>query len=209
MKNDHYDIELSVARVMANNFKEDPLIKETQFEVIKKNELLNAHSLIQTKHALNEGNLHLLDNNPKAFLIGVDSLNESKFKEFILNFKICIKTIRTLNLKDFRKIISNNKKVSKVLNLSWHKKLIKNRYYKVKIIAIDKELRGTGAFRRLITPIIDFCNAEGIPLVLETHNDNNVGLYNHFGFELIKTITSSDTHIKQFCMIKWPENIKN
>lgn len=54
----------------------------------------------------------------------------------------------------------------------------------------------------LITPSIEFGDKERIPIVLETHNPDNVGLYQHFGFELVKTLTSPETEIKQYCMIR-------
>ena len=38
--------------------------------------------------------------------------------------------------------------------------------------------------------------------MLETHNIKNVGLYEHFGFELVKTIKSEVTPIEQYCMIR-------
>jgi len=31
-----------------------------------------------------------------------------------------------------------------------------------------------------------------------------VGLYEHFGFDLVKTIKSGETHIEQYCMIRNP-----
>jgi len=46
----------------------------------------------------------------------------------------------------------------------------------------------------------------GVPLVLETHNYNNVGLYGHFGFALVKTLASPDTEIKQYCTIRMSQS---
>lgn len=192
----------TVAGVMAESFKEDPLNQSIFNGVEKKDELLKAHSLIHIKHAVKAGSLFLLDGNPKAFLVGMDSRDKKIFREMGLIFKVFVKTFQTLGLKDLKKIMSNNKKIQKVLNLSWQKEFIKGRYYHVKIIAIDKDMRGTGAFRRLITPVIEFCDAEKIPMALETHNVKNVDLYAHFGFELVKTITSGETDIKQYCMIR-------
>lgn len=44
-----------------------------------------------------------------------------------------------------------------------------------------------------------------IPVVPETHNPSNVRLYEHFGFTLVKNITHPCTEIKQYCMIRYPE----
>ncbi|MDO9535652.1 MAG: hypothetical protein Q7J85_10070 [Bacillota bacterium] len=64
---------IEVARVMADSFLEDPLIMYNLAGVKKKKELLHQHSIIHTKHAIKSGNLYLLEGNPKAFLVGVDS----------------------------------------------------------------------------------------------------------------------------------------
>ena len=99
-------------------------------------------------------------------------------------------------------------KVGKVLNLSWYKEHVKGRHYRLKVIAVDKALRGSGAFRRLITPVLEFADQNQIPVVLETHNLSNVGLYERFGFTLVKTITHPSIEIKQYCMIRYPEEVK-
>ncbi|TVQ07371.1 MAG: GNAT family N-acetyltransferase [Bacteroidetes bacterium] len=109
-----------------------------------------------------------------------------------------------LGLGDVRQFFRNMKSLSKVLSFSWPKEFIQGRHYRVKIISIDKSLRGTGAFRRLFTPAVAYADREGIPMVLETHNPSNVGLYEHFGFELVKTIASPDTPVQQYCMIRRP-----
>jgi len=119
-----------------------------------------------------------------------------------------MKTISCLGLKNMKRMLSNMQKVGKVLNLSWYKEHIKGRHYRLKVIAVDKALRGSGAFRRLITPVLEYADQNQIPVVLETHNLSNVGLYEHFGFTLVKTITHPCTEIKQYCMIRYPEEVK-
>jgi GNAT superfamily N-acetyltransferase len=204
MKKPAPDIIRTVARVMADSFMEDPLNQVVFEGVEKKDELIHAHTVIHTRHAVNSGSLRLLDGNPEAFLIGFDSKDERWWREMALVFKIYLKTFKTLGIKDFKKIIANNKKTKEILSFDWHREFVGGRHYRVKIIAIDKDMRGTGAFRRLITPAIEFCDAQRIPMVLETHNPDNVGLYAHFGFELVKTIASEDINVKQFCMIRRP-----
>jgi len=109
-----------------------------------------------------------------------------------------------LGIKDLIVALSDYNKIKKVVDFSWQKEFINGRYYRVKVTAVDKDIRGTGAFRKLISPRINFCDEKNIPMVLETHDESNVGLYEHFGFELVKIITSPKTDIKQYCFIRWP-----
>jgi GNAT superfamily N-acetyltransferase len=194
----------TVARVMADSFLEDPMNK-AQLEGIKSPEkLLKTHALLHTRHAVKCNNLSVLNTDARAFMIGFDSRTERKIHEKILLARVLLTTIFSLGLNDMKTMMANMKKNGKVLSFSWYKQFISGRHYRIKIIAIDKELRGTGAFRKLITPAIEYSDREKIPMVLETHNPSNVGLYAHFGFELVKTLKSEGTPIEQYCMIRWP-----
>lgn len=194
----------AVARVMAGSFLEDPLNQYNLAGVKNKEELLYQHSILHTRHAVKSGSLYLLDGNPRVFMVGVDSDKASGFADALLNLTIAVKTLLMLDKQDRKVILTNNKKTRQVVNFTWQKDFVKGRFYRVKIIAIDKAMRGTGAFRGLITPRIEFCDEQKLPMILETHNPNNVGLYGHFGFELVKTIASQSIEIKQYCMIRQP-----
>ncbi|TVQ07592.1 MAG: N-acetyltransferase [Bacteroidetes bacterium] len=205
MKNYHEQIIESVAAVMTDSFLEDPGSVAMLDGIRNPEDLMQAHSLLHSAHAFQTRSLNILDNDPRAFLVGYDSLHENKAKERNLQIKIILKTFSCIGLKNLRRMVTNSRRISKVLNLSWHRDYIKGRHYRIKIIAVDKALRGSGAFRRLIAPVLEYAEREKIPVVLETLNPTNVGLYEHFGFTLVKTITHPGIEIKQFCMIRYPE----
>ena len=198
----------TIAKVMADSFKTDPLNQGLLRGLTKKDELLRAHSLIHIDTAIKANSFQLLDGNPKAFLVGLDSNDESVLRDIRMVIRVYIKTFTMLGWQDIKTILSNNNKVKQVVNFKWQKEFINSRYYRIKIVAVDKELRGTGAFRHLVTPVLDQCDESNIPVVLETHNYNNVGLYEHFGFKLVTTIESDSTDVKQFCMIRYPGKSK-
>ena len=195
----------AVARVMAESFMEDPMNRAVLEGLEKAGELMDVHSRIHTRHAIRTGMLQLLDGNPGAFLIGLDSKDERRLDDWRLILQIYLVSLRVLGFRDIRQLLSNSRKTGTVLSFSWQKEFIKGRYYRIKIVAVDKSMRGQGAFRRLVTPIVKFSDSEKVPLILETHNAENLGLYRKFGFELVKTITSPATEIQQYCMIRWPE----
>ena len=51
-------------------------------------------------------------------------------------------------------------------------------------------------------PVFDYADKEKIPVVLETHNYDNEGLYEHFGFDLVKTIKSGSEKISVVPFLK-------
>ncbi len=194
----------AVAGVMASSFADDPMHEIILEGLSRKDELLAAHSVIHTSHALRSGQLRLLDGNPGAFLIGQDSLDQSRWSNIKLAGRIYLRTFLLLGMRDIRRIISNYKKAGSVVSFEWQEDFVNGRFFRIKIVAIDENMRGKGAFRRLVTPVLDFADKEKIPVVLETHNWDNVGLYEHFGFDLVKTIKSCRTQIEQYCMIRNP-----
>ncbi len=204
MKKNSSEIIETVARVMAVSFQEDPM-NSAQLEGVKQcDQLLQAHSLMHARHALRYNMLHIFDGDPRAFFIGQDTNKEHKGRQKLFMIRMYLKTFSMLGLRDLRRLFANIRRHRKVLSFDWPKEFITGRYYHIKITAVDKSLRGTGTFRKLIAPAIEYADKEQIPMVLETHNKTNVGIYERFGFELVKTIQSPETPIEQYCMIRQP-----
>ena len=147
MKEYKSDTIHTVARVMTGSFLEDPLNQCNLEGVRKKDELLYQHSILHTKHAVKFGSLYLLDGDPRAFMVGVDSDKASSLADTLLHLTIIVKTLLMLDGQDRKAILANHKKTRQVVNFTWQKDFVMGRFYRVKIIAIDKDMRGTGAFR--------------------------------------------------------------
>lgn len=64
--------------------------------------------------------------------------------------------------------------------------------YVVQVVCVETRLKGSGAFRALMDPVIAQCEAEGLPMVLQTHNPDNVPIYEHFGFSLLERVDAGD-----------------
>lgn len=191
-----------VAKVMAVSFLEDPM-NMAQLEGIRSPcKLMKTHSLLHTRPAVKSKSLNILGNEPGAFLIGYDSKDLKPFREKLFKARIILSSLFCLSFGDLRKLMANMRKNGKVICFDWHREFISGRHYRIKIIAIDKHLRGNGSFRKLITPAIEYAEGNKMPVVLETHNPDNIGLYEHFGFQLVKTLRSNHTNVEQYCMIR-------
>jgi GNAT superfamily N-acetyltransferase len=199
-------IDDAVARMLAQSFAEDPLHKEL-FRGIDKEEaqrLLFLQSRMIVCAAARKGVVHLLDGRPTAVLIGQDSRQEGGRNELVQTVGVATTSLRVLGVAGFAKMIRNTYRVKKVLSFSWQHEYLSGPYHRIKIIAVDQSIRGTGAFRRLISPTLDRCDRENIPAVLETHNPDNVPRYAHFGFELVNTLQSPASEVRQYCMVRKP-----
>jgi len=194
----------AIAATMADSFMEDPLWVELFNGIENVREIILEHGILHVDHYSKYGELYLIDDNPLAFLIGLDTKNKKFLPEAFFDLQIIVKTLLKLKFKELLKIQKNNQRASGVLSLSWQNEFVKGRYYHIKIIAIAKEMRGSGVFRKLIAPLIERCNREQIPMILETHNPKNVPIYERFGFQVVSTRSADGMDLKQYCMIRPP-----
>ncbi len=137
-------------------------------------------------------------------MIACDSKKDSIIRHILLGLKIVVKFFITLNRKGFKRLSANHRATHDVVDEVWYKHYVRGRFFRIRIAAVDSSIRGTGTFRRLLTPLIEGFDSGKIPIVIETHNPDSAGLYAHFGFELVRTISSPDTDVEQYCMIKRP-----
>lgn len=112
----------------------------------------------------------------------------------------------SLSKDDKARLMKNLRKSSGAENVTWRKAVCKGReYFFIDLIAISQTLKGSGAFRFLMEPIIIRMEQERIPILLDTHDKDNVPLYQHFGFTLIHQHQAKhNSDLIQYSMVKHP-----
>ncbi|MGI6106179.1 MAG: GNAT family N-acetyltransferase [Raoultibacter sp.] len=71
-------------------------------------------------------------------------------------------------------------------------------------IGVDTQKRGSGSFRRLMTPFFDFADSKGLKCYLECYSDKTEGIYSHHGFETVKRFSDPIFDVTERCMIRYP-----
>lgn len=72
-------------------------------------------------------------------------------------------------------------------------------------LGVNSNLRGSGAFRKLITPFFDYADAHGLNCYLECYDTHLQGLYEHFGFATVQTFSDPSIEIVEYCMARTPQ----
>ncbi|MDF1539296.1 MAG: GNAT family N-acetyltransferase [Candidatus Thorarchaeota archaeon] len=72
-------------------------------------------------------------------------------------------------------------------------------------VGVSPEFQGKGYASKLIRPMLDHLNSEGVNCYLEAQNESNVSLYQHFGFEIVAKGTVPNTDIPHWDLIRRPE----
>lgn len=198
----HYN---SIAGLLAECFLEDQLVLKQIKGIEDQRNFLEKLFLSQMSVLNKTCELYCPDDTFNSILAGCEKKYSSLFREVILNIACQMKLLNLIKRSELKIFAQNSKKAMKSVDLNWHKEFIKGNYYYIKIIAIAKEHRGKGIFKKLISPVIHKCNERSIPIILETNTPENIPIYQHYGFELFKTISESETGFCQYCFIKHPK----
>ena len=72
-------------------------------------------------------------------------------------------------------------------------------------LSVKKDAQGKGIASKLMRPMLQFCDDEKMVAYLETNKENNVTLYNHYGFELKKQEIIPKTTVTHYAMVRNPK----
>ena len=76
-------------------------------------------------------------------------------------------------------------------------------------LSVKKDAQGKGIASKLMRPMLKFCDDEKMVAYLETNKEQNVGLYNYYGFELKKEELIPKTNVMHYAMVRQPIDKKN
>ena len=71
-------------------------------------------------------------------------------------------------------------------------------------LSIRKDAQGKGIASKLMRPMLQFCYDERMVVYLETNKESNVGLYQHYGFELMKEEQIPKSTVTHYAMVRNP-----
>ena len=72
-------------------------------------------------------------------------------------------------------------------------------------LSIKKDAQGKGIASKLMRPMLRFCDDERMVAYLETNKEANVGLYRHYGFDLMKEELIPKTPVTHYAMVRHPK----
>jgi ribosomal protein S18 acetylase RimI-like enzyme len=72
-------------------------------------------------------------------------------------------------------------------------------------LSIKKDAQGKGIASKLLRPMLQFCDEEKMVAYLETNKESNVGLYEHYGFNLMREELIPKTPVTHYSMVRYPK----
>jgi ribosomal protein S18 acetylase RimI-like enzyme len=83
-----------------------------------------------------------------------------------------------------------------------HKLLTPYKHWFLQTIAVDPESQGKGYADKLLRPMLARMDEECLPCYLETIDEANVSLYEHFGFRVVDKSAVPKTNITSWAMLR-------
>ena len=94
--------------------------------------------------------------------------------------------------------------VFKPITKDRHEHMAGHTFLYVLVFGVSTELQGKGFGRKLIGAAIEKSEREGLLLYLETSEEENIKMYEHFGFRLLKTVTLPIVDLPMWEMVREP-----
>ena len=85
---------------------------------------------------------------------------------------------------------------------SVHKRLAPFEHWYLATLGVDARFKGQGFASKLLKPMLQRVDREGLPCYLETGDKRNVPLYEHFGFKVIEESSIPQTPLTNWAMLR-------
>jgi len=83
-----------------------------------------------------------------------------------------------------------------------HKRLTPFKHWFLQTIGIAPQFQGKGYAGKLLKPMLSRIYEEGLPCYLETLDEQNVSLYEHFGFKIVDKSNVPETFLINWAMLR-------
>lgn len=88
---------------------------------------------------------------------------------------------------------------------AYHKKHVPGAHCYLFFIGVDPRFQGKGFGGKLIQPLLDRMDKKNMSCYLNTQNEKNIGLYEHFGFSVVEQVKLPGTEIVHTGMVRKPD----
>lgn len=189
------------AELMKTRFLEDPGVI-FQVKDLDRAELLIKAQFEGQIEAFMEENAVQVQADGKGLLIGYSTRDLPEDRLMNVMQQSSQKLLAVVNQEELQVLQDRAVRQAQIIPQNWHTAYGDGAVYHLLIIATDESVKGTGVFRKLITPVLEKCETNKEPIVLETFNPDNLPIYEHFGFNLMESHTSDDMGLTCYCMMR-------
>ncbi len=189
-----------VGKVLADAFQHDPLwnkIYEGESDLGKR---FRAFFEVPVRYCMKYGEVYA----PSESLEGIVAWVPGKYAEMTM-WRIIRSGAIGAAIRMGLNISKKMEPVFKPITEDRQKHMAGHAFLYLLIIGVTTELQGKGFGRKLIDAVIEKSEHEELQLYLETETEENVKMYEHFGFRLLKRITLPIVNLPMWEMVREPK----
>jgi ribosomal protein S18 acetylase RimI-like enzyme len=188
------------SKVLADAFQHDPLWNKIYERESGLEKRLRAAFEVSVSYCLKYGEVYA----PSKDLEGVMGFVPGKYADMNMWHMI-----RSGSMGSAMRIgLATAKKVApvfKLINEDRRKHMAGHTFLHLSVVGVATELQGKGFGRKLIDAAIEKSERERLHLYLETETEENMKMYEHFGFKLLKSITLPIVNLPMWEMVREPQ----
>ncbi len=83
-----------------------------------------------------------------------------------------------------------------------HREFVSAKHWYLLLLGVDPQYQGKGYASQLMKGMLSETDKEGLPSFLETQGNQNVSMYQHFGFKVVDEFTVPGTQITLVAMLR-------
>ncbi|MDO9546296.1 MAG: GNAT family N-acetyltransferase [Pelolinea sp.] len=126
-------------------------------------------------------------------------LNGFPKSNFLLNLRMMWFKLNQFRVRDIRKLVPFFFEIDKA-----HTHFVKRPHYYLSLFGVHPKHHGKGWGSKLIRPVLDHADKNKKICYLETETEKNVAMYQHYGFEMVKTLQPDFCEDNFYLMLRRP-----
>lgn len=184
------------AEILARAFRSYPLFQYYFPDELERNAIAPHFLSIAVFSAIRYGEVHATSSNLEGVAVWLPS------ETYPLTLWRLVRSVPISEIVGFgRHGGGRMKHLSEYID-AMHKRLAPFKHWFLQTIGVDTEFQGKGFSGKLLRPMFARIDREGLPCYLETLDETNVALYEHFGFRLLEQATIPETRLTNWAMLR-------
>ncbi|MFC1983648.1 GNAT family N-acetyltransferase [Chloroflexota bacterium] len=190
---------MQAVKVLADAFQHDPLWNKVCEEESDIDKRFRAIFEVPVRYCMKYGEVYA----PSEDLEGVMGLIPRKYAD--MNMWHLIRSgAMVAAMRMGLNIAKKMGPIGKRLTEDRHKHMVGCDYLYLQVLGVSTEFQGKGFGRILLGTAIEISEREGLQIYLETETEENMKMYEHFGFTLLNEITIPIVDIPMWEMVRKP-----
>lgn len=194
-----------IAQILSECFQADPLYCKLLPDEHLRKKILKEIFECDAEEMFNYCDVVGDSDDVKGIMIFTDSTEKrSAMRKYLAEKLYAFKTNLMLIKNDWSlKTLFRFFRCRKYLISKWATRLEPANQLHIIYLAVKKEFHGQGIAHKLLAPVFEYADNNDIMVTLETHNKDNVQIYEHYGFEMYEEFATK-IGLKQYCLVRKP-----